>query len=122
MFMAAIAMVLTVFNACTKDELPAGKQVSGELNSKKPDVYLENDYLAFKNMNVVDSVINLLNGMTRQEKEAWEQKMGVTSARHEFDKLFDMYEGIATRVYSNITNGVGIFAGYNRQMIHLRDF
>lgn len=25
-------------------------------------------------------------------------------------------------VYSNIENGVGIFAGYNRQMIHLHDF
>jgi hypothetical protein len=36
MFMAAIAMVLTVFNACTKDELPVDKQVSGKLSSKKP--------------------------------------------------------------------------------------
>ena len=25
-------------------------------------------------------------------------------------------------VYSNIQNGVGIFAGYNRQMIHFYDY
>ena len=26
------------------------------------------------------------------------------------------------QVYSNISNGVGIFAGYNRQMIHFFDY
>ncbi|MBA4408621.1 MAG: hypothetical protein C0397_04275 [Odoribacter sp.] len=94
MFMAAIAMVLTVFNACTKDELSSDKQVV----SKKPDVYLENGYLAFKNMNAVDSVINLLSKMSRQEKEAWEQMIGLKSARFEFDRLFDEYEKLTSKV------------------------
>lgn len=81
------------FCACQKDD-------SGEIAKTpeaKPDVYLENDYLAFKNMNAVDSVIQVLNKMTRKEKEAWEQKMGVTTARHEFDKLFDEYDKIDSK-------------------------
>jgi hypothetical protein len=96
MFLAAIAVVLTVFNGCQKDMLSIDKKVNEELNAKKPDVYLENDYLAFKNMTAVDSVINVLNKMSRQEKDAWEQKIGLKSARYDFEKLFDEYEKIAS--------------------------
>ncbi len=94
--MAAIAMVLTVFNGCTKEEL---KTSPDEVVAKtdKADVYLENGYLAFKNMNAVDSVINLLSKMSRNEKDLWEQKIGLTSARYEFDKLFDEYEKITSK-------------------------
>ncbi len=94
--MAAIAMVLTVFNGCTKEEL---KTSPDDVIAKtgKADVYLENGYLAFKNMNAVDSVINLLSKMSRNEKDLWEQKIGLKSARFEFDKLFDEYEKITTK-------------------------
>lgn len=95
-FMAAIAMVLTVFNACTKDELKIPSD-DGIAKVSKPDVYLENGYLAFKNMNAVDSVINVLGMMSRQEKDSWEQQMGLKSARSEFDKLFDEYEKLASK-------------------------
>jgi hypothetical protein len=93
--MAAIAMVLTVFNGCTKEEL---KTSPDEVIAKtgKADVYLENGYLAFKNMNAVDSVTNVLSKMSRQEKDAWEQKIGLKSARAEYDKLFDEYEKLTS--------------------------
>ena len=94
--MAAIAMVLTVFNACTKDELKTSPD-EGIAKTGKADVYLENGYLAFKNMNAVDSVMNELSKMTRQEKDVWEQKMGVKTARAEFDKLFDEYEKLTSK-------------------------
>lgn len=96
MFMAVIAMVLTVFNACTKDELKTAPD-EGIAKTSKADVYLENGYLAFKNMNAVDSVMNVLSKMTRQEKDAWEQQMGLKSARAEFDKLFDEYEKLTSK-------------------------
>lgn len=96
MFMAVIAMVLTVFNACQKDELKTLPD-EGISKTSKPDVYLENGYLAFKNMNAVDSVINVLGKMSRQEKDSWEQKIGLKSARSEFEKLFDEYEKLATK-------------------------
>lgn len=96
MFMAVFAMVLTVFNACTKDELKTIPD-DGIAKTGKADVYLENGYLAFKNMDAVDSVINVLNSMSRQEKDAWEQKIGLKSARAEFDQLFDEYEKLTTK-------------------------
>ena len=64
----------------------------------KPDVYLENGYLAFKNMEAVDSVIQMLGMMKRTEKEAWEQQIGLNSARAEFDKLFDEYENLESYI------------------------
>ncbi len=94
--MAAIAMVLTVFNACTKDELKTSPD-DGIAKTSKADVYLENGYLAFKNMNAVDSTMNVLSKMTRQEKDVWEQQMGLKSARAEFDKLFDEYEKLTSK-------------------------
>ncbi|MDP2890863.1 MAG: DUF4848 domain-containing protein [Bacteroidota bacterium] len=94
--MAVIAMVLTVFNACTKDELKTTPD-EGIAKTGKADVYLENGYLAFKNMNVVDSVMNVLNSMSRQEKDVWEQKIGLKSARAEFNQIFDEYEKLTTK-------------------------
>jgi len=95
MFLAAIAVVLTVFNSCKKDELKTTPD-EGIAKTSKSDVYLENGYLAFKNMDAVDSVINVLSQMNRQGKDAWEQKIGLKSARYEFDELFDVYEKLAS--------------------------
>lgn len=95
MFMAVIAMVLTVFNACTKDELKTLPE-DGLAKTSNADVYLENGYLAFKDMNAVDSTINVLSKMSRQEKDAWEQRIGLKSARAEFDNYFDEYQKLTT--------------------------
>ncbi len=35
--------------------------------------------------------------MSRQEKDVWEQKIGLKSARYEFDKLFDEYEKLTSK-------------------------
>ncbi len=94
--MAAIAMVLTVFNGCTKEEM---KTSPSEVIAKtgKADVYLENGYLAFKNMSAVDSIMNVLSKMNRKEKDVWERKIGLKSARSEFNKLFDEYEKLTSK-------------------------
>ncbi len=91
-FLAMVATVLTIFNGCQKDEL--GSQLADEQlqAAVKPDVYLENGYLAFKNMEAVDSVIQMLGKMTTTEKESWENQIGLKSARSEFDKLFEEYD------------------------------
>jgi hypothetical protein len=88
--LAMVAVALTIFNGCQKDELVLIDEQS-QL-AIKPDVYVENGYLAFKNMEAVDSVIQLLGKMTKTEKEAWETQLGFKSARAEFDKLFDEYD------------------------------
>ncbi len=87
---AIVAVALTIFNGCQKEE-----QVLIDAQPQavvKPDVYVENGYLAFKNMNAVDSVIQLLSKMDRTGKEAWEQQIGFKSARSDFDALFDEYD------------------------------
>lgn len=96
MFMAVIAMVFTVFNACQKDELETNLD-DATTKASKADVYLENGYLAFKNMDAVDSVMNVLAQMSRKEKDLWEQSIGVKSARAEFNQLFDEYEKLTTK-------------------------
>jgi len=85
-----VATVLTIFNGCKKEEqVLIDEQPQAVV---KPDVYVENGYLAFKNMEAVDSVIQMLGKMTTNEKEIWEKQIGLKSARAEFDKLFDEYD------------------------------
>ena len=66
---------LTVFNGCQKQELTDRQLADEEVQPQvvvQPDVYVENGYLAFKNIEAVDSTILLLNKMTTSEKETWE--------------------------------------------------
>jgi len=42
-------------------------------------------------------VIKDLSKMSRQEKDAWEQKIGLKSARYEFSILFDEYEKLTSK-------------------------
>ncbi len=88
---AIVAVALTIFNGCQKSDEPVLIDAQPQA-VVKPDVYVENGYLAFKNMNSVDSVIQLLSTMNRTEKEAWEQQIGFKSARAAFDALFDEYD------------------------------
>jgi len=92
------AVALTIFNGCQKDE-PGVSQLADEVQPQEvvqPDVYVENGYLAFKNIEAVDSTILLLNKMTTSEKEAWENQLGFKSARAEFDALFEEYDKLPT--------------------------
>lgn len=61
-------MGLTVFNACTKDELKENDYGSKEQTIKKASVYFENDYLVFKNIETLDSLKKVLssNGINSQ--------------------------------------------------------
>jgi len=81
-----VATVLTIINGCQKDEhVLIDEQLQNEV---KPDVYVENGYLAFKNMEAVDSIIQMLGKMTFQEVEAWENKLGFKSAKTYFEPIF----------------------------------
>jgi hypothetical protein len=92
---AMVATVLTIFNGCQKDEqVLIDEQPQAVV---KHDVYVENGYLAFKNMEAVDSVIQMLGKMTTTEKETWESQIGLKSARSEFDKHFEEYEKLISK-------------------------
>ncbi|HOE06005.1 MAG TPA: hypothetical protein PLZ52_12380 [Bacteroidales bacterium] len=95
---AVVAAALTIFNGCQKEELTV-RQLTDEVQPQEvvqPDVSVENGYLAFKNIEVVDSIIHLLNKMTTSEKATWENQLGFKSARAEFDALFEEYDNLPT--------------------------
>jgi hypothetical protein len=97
-FFVVMAVIIAAFGGCQKEEL-TDRQLTDELQPQevvRPDVYVENGYLAFKNIEVADSIILLLNKMTTSEKETWENQMGFKSARAEFDALFEEYDKLQT--------------------------
>jgi hypothetical protein len=77
MVLAAIAVVLTVFNGCSKNEASMDKQAL----SKTQDVYLENGYLVFKSFEAVDSLKKLLQNKSLEEQSSWENQLGLKSAK-----------------------------------------
>lgn len=80
MFMAVIAMVLTVFNACTKDELKTSPD-EAIAKTGKADVYLENDYLVVKDFEAIDSLKKTLQNKSLEEQSSWENQLGLKSAK-----------------------------------------
>ena len=57
-FLVVMAAIITAFGSCQKEEPDLiGEQPQAVV---KPDVYVKNGYLVFKNMNSVDSVIQVL--------------------------------------------------------------
>ena len=91
-------MVLTFFNACQQDELevdPAGETVLQE----KPDIYLEEDYLVFKNSEIVENTLNGLNDQSFEAKQQWEKQFSFKSAmtyRNEASNKLEAMENLAT--------------------------
>ena len=80
MFLAAIAVVLTVFNACKKDELKT--TLDEEIaKTSKSDVYSENGYLVVKSFEVVDSLKKTLQNKSLEEQSRWENQLGLKSAK-----------------------------------------
>ena len=54
--LAMVATVLTIFNGCQKDELVSQLADEQLQAAVKPDVYVEGDYLVFKDFEVLDSL------------------------------------------------------------------
>ncbi len=78
--MAGLAMVLTVFNACQKDELKTSPD-EGIAKTSKADVYLEGDYLVVKNYEAIDSLKTILQNKSLEEQSRWEDQLGLKSAK-----------------------------------------
>lgn len=90
---AMTVAILGIFNACEKSDDLIHKRIDVQSQEAvKPDVYSENGYLAFKNIEAVDSIIEMLSKMTTPEIEIWEKSMDIVSARNEFEELFSEYE------------------------------
>ena len=76
------AVALTIFNGCQKEELNIDQlvdDVQPQLEVK-PDVYVENGYLVFKNQAIFDSVLCHVQNMNELDFEKWEKSLGFISA------------------------------------------
>ncbi|BBE17823.1 hypothetical protein AQPE_1980 [Aquipluma nitroreducens] len=98
MSMAAIAMVLTVFNACTKDELKTSPEEGILKAGKIVDVYLEGDYLVVKNFGIVDSLKKVLQNKSLEEQSSWENQLGLKSAKTFRAQASDKLAGFQNQV------------------------
>lgn len=75
-----VAMALTVFNGCRKDE-PVPQVADEQLqDAVKPDVYVEDDYLVFKDFEAFDSLTYLLNSSSIEFIKNFEKSLGFKSA------------------------------------------
>ena len=97
-FLAMAAVALIIFNGCQKENLNVDHLVD-EVQLQfvvKPDVYVENGYLAFKNLQAVDSLVRLLNTMTTDERINWENQLNFKSAKTHYAPIFEESERISS--------------------------
>ena len=59
--LAMVATVLTIINGCQKEEMVSQLADEQLQAAVKPDVYLENGFLAFKNLNLIRIFLLLRN-------------------------------------------------------------
>ncbi len=94
---AMVAMSLTIFNGCQKDELNVS-QLADEAEPQevvKPDVYVEADYLVFKDFETLDSFKKDLNQMTKEQTQELEKKLGFISAFSFKNKAMEKVEQLS---------------------------
>ena len=84
------AVALTIFNGCQKDE-PGVSQLADEVQPQEvvqPDVYVEDDYLVFKDIETYSKISDELDSMTEEELSVWEKRLGFFSARSLLNEVY----------------------------------
>lgn len=84
----------------------------------------------FKSNAIADLFVSCYPGINKSYKiEYWLEVVGMSEDYYKYQEtyikqLINQNNPFSSpiEVHSNIKNGIGIFAGYNRQMVHLHDF
>jgi hypothetical protein len=87
---AMAAVALTIFNGCQKDEIEV-RQLADEVQPQEvvqPDVYVEDDYLIFKDIETYSKISDELDSMTEEEFSVWEKRLGFFSARSLLNEVY----------------------------------
>ena len=119
--LAIVAVALTIFNGCQKDELV--RQLADEQSQLaiKPDVYVENGYLMFKNFAVLDSLSKDLNNKTDNAIRDFESKIGFKSAYSYLKELKNKAESLSEReipTFLETTSKNGYFNKEEKEFIY----
>jgi len=102
------------------------------LNNVSKDIWnVLGEYRGEKEVSLFLSYIPVMNKNNRNDykEEYWLEVTGMSEDYYKYQKTYikqvenknNPFSSVI-EVHSNITNGVGIFAGYNRQMIHFKDY
>ncbi len=102
------------------------------LNNVSKDIWnVLGEYRGLKEVSLFVSYYPVMNknNQTNYKEEYWLEITGMSEDYYKYQKSYikqvnnlDNPFSSVVEVYSNIQNGVGIFAGYNRQMIHFHDY
>lgn len=101
-------------------------------NNVSKDIFnVMGEYQGLKEVSLFVSYIPVLNKNDRTDykEEYWLEVVGMSEDYYHYQKSYikqvvnlnNPFSSVI-EVHSNIQNGVGIFAGYNRQMVHFKDY
>ncbi|MDO8929552.1 MAG: DUF4249 family protein [Bacteroidota bacterium] len=102
------------------------------LNNISKDIFnVMGEYSGMKDVSLFVTYIPVMNknNQTDYKEEYWLEVTGMSEDYYKYQKTYikqvenknNPFASVI-EVHSNITNGVGIFAGYNRQKIHYHDY
>ncbi|MDP2891389.1 MAG: DUF4249 family protein, partial [Bacteroidota bacterium] len=102
------------------------------LNNVSKDIFnVMGEYSGMKDVSLFVTYIPVMNknNQTNYKEEYWLEVTGMSEDYYKYQKTYikqvenknNPFASVI-EVHSNITNGVGIFAGYNRQKIHYHDY
>ena len=77
-----MAAIIAAFGGCQKEEL-TDRQLTDEVQPQEvvqPDVYVENGYLVFKSQEIFDSTLSIVQTMSDEEFNDWENSLNFISA------------------------------------------
>ncbi len=92
---AIVTVALTIFNGCQKSDEPVLIDEQPQV-AVKPDVYVENGYLVFKDYESYEKITNELDLMDDIQIDNWEKNIGFHSARSFICKVYEKLENINT--------------------------
>ena len=98
-----ILCVVLILYSCNKNELSVNNTMpvlfeteSSMIKEIIPDVFVENGYLVLKDLQVRDSIANLLSEMTDEERVTWERSLGFESAQTHYAYYFEKYDNVTS--------------------------
>lgn len=109
---AIVAVGLTIFNGCQKSDEQVLIDEAQPQVAVKPDVYVENGYLVFKDYETLDSLKKELNSMSFASIQNFETEFGFKSAyshRKELLKRADELPELEIENYLNDASKTGYF-------------
>lgn len=102
--------LIAILSACNQSEsVTLIQEETPEIGSRakveenqQPNVYVEEGCLVFKNFNVRDSIINMLEQLSDEQRISWEKNLGFISAKTYYAPYFYEYDNVTSEDESHL--------------------